>query len=380
MQLKDYLDVEKLDRYVEEGLVTRKYHRTLPLTIYCYSHRAVRENIWNEITTKTRGLIVDAQGTIVARPFQKFFNVGTEDRPETWLSNIPLGVQPEILDKLNGSLGIIWRYGSFSGVASKGSFDSPYAGWATMWYDKNVPGTWPKGYTPIVEMICQSIQRHAVSYDFEDQLILTALINNETGEEAPYMDLEYWAFVNKMKVVERINNKTLGDVLNEDRPGKEGYVISYPLVGQAPLKLKVKHPNFLKLHRIVNFVTPKVILEALKVQDFTTLQDWIDNTPPQVSTYVKNWMTRLNNRFGEILLIDAYKLYIRGMTLTENRSEFASYVISQNKEIAPIAFALLDKKDVKPIIWRLIEKELGDELNKPVVSFNEDNDEGDDSI
>lgn len=367
MQLKDYLDVDKLERYVEEGIVEKRHHGILPLTLYCYSRRATYEDIWDDITTKTRGLIVDAQGTIVARPFEKFFNVETVSRPETWVSNLPIDAKPETFEKLDGSLGIVWQYGSFSGVASKGSFNSEHAFWATGWYQSHCENAqWPEGFTPVAEMICQGVQRHVVSYDIPDQLILLALINNETGEEADYNTVYHYAYLNGMKTAE-IFNKTLGDVLNEDRHNKEGYVLSYRRPGQAPLKIKVKHETFLKLQKIVHAATPKSILEALTEGNAELIQTWIDSASPDLSSFVSKWSTTLINAYGRVSLA-AKNLVVNARLRDYTKKEAAEFfLLRENKTLAPICFAMWDGKDTKPVIWKLVEKIYQDELTRKTL-------------
>lgn len=377
MKLQDYLDVEKLERYIEEGIVERRYHGVLPLTLYCYSRRATYEDIWDDITEKTRGLIVDATGEIVARPFEKFFNIETTTRPETWLSNLPTKIQPIILDKLDGSLGTVWKYGSFTGVASKGSFNSEHAHWATGWYHtvcKNA--IWPEGYTPVVEMICQSVQRHVVSYDIPDQLILLALINNETGEEMDYNEVYHYAYLNGLKTAD-IYSKTVGDVLNEDRENKEGYVLSYPRPGKTPLKLKVKHETFLKLQKIVHAATPKSIMEALVDGNRDLIETWIKSASPELSSFVEDWTARIIEVYGRILN-NSNKLVQNARLRNYERKECAQFfLLEENKDYAAVCFALLDRKDPKPIVWKLVKEVFQDELHRPVMGDPEgDDDDG----
>ena len=75
MKLAEYLDKDKLRHHINTGLVMERFHDTLPLSIYCYGRKAVFDSVWDDVTTKTRGLIVGPEGEIVARPFEKFFSV-----------------------------------------------------------------------------------------------------------------------------------------------------------------------------------------------------------------------------------------------------------------------------------------------------------------
>ena len=64
-----------LEKYVAEGWLISQVHPTIPLTIYNYSQATQYEAHWDEVTLQCRGLVVDDMGTIVARPFKKFFNI-----------------------------------------------------------------------------------------------------------------------------------------------------------------------------------------------------------------------------------------------------------------------------------------------------------------
>jgi RNA ligase len=67
--------LDTLNTYFEKGLVYKQTHPTLPLTIWNYSEKVQYENLWDEITLQTRGLVTDDKGNIVAKPFKKFFNI-----------------------------------------------------------------------------------------------------------------------------------------------------------------------------------------------------------------------------------------------------------------------------------------------------------------
>jgi RNA ligase len=372
MRIEEYLDVIKLQKYIEEGIVDERKHPTLPLTILCYSRRATYENIWDDITCKCRGLIVADDGMIVSRPFEKFFNLNTLDKPETHLSNLPK-VQPLSFDKLDGSLGTLyeWKVGDevvVSGVASKGSFTSDHANWATAWYNKNCKNPqWPVGFTPVFEMICQSVQRHVVFYDMPDQLVLLALINRETGEEADYNTVYHYAFLNGIKPVE-IFAKSVGDLVAEDRENKEGYVLSWPRAGQTPLKIKVKHETFLKLQKIVHAATPKAVLEALMDRDFTTIETWKTSAAPELAEFVERWSNALCESYGRILA-KAKRIMDAGlMTHQGNRKEIAAYFLQpDNRYYSKICFTMLDGKDPSRPAWALVKDEFKDELTRPVM-------------
>jgi len=98
------LDLNILNKYISEGLVVKNDHPTLPISIYNYSRTCQYENKWDEITKMCRGLILDQEGNVIAKGFNKFFNM-EEHQPE----EIP-NETFEVFEKLDGSLGILFWY------------------------------------------------------------------------------------------------------------------------------------------------------------------------------------------------------------------------------------------------------------------------------
>lgn len=382
MLLKDYLDEDKLAEYVHDGLVEVRYHKSLPLRLYVHTRKAVLENFWDEITTKCRGLIVDVSGEVIARPFEKFFNVDTDWRPETLISNLPL-TRPTIAEKLDGSLGILYTWGGKSYIATKGSFFSEQAIWASEWYDSHIGSNdedfhgerkWPSNCTPIFEIIAESVQHHVVHYGGREELVLIAIINNDTGEEMPQTLLRAWAARNGLRYAESYDEKSLGDVLNEDRKNAEGYVVSWPRAGQPPLKIKVKHPSFLDLQKIVHAATPKAILEALVSKNVNILNTWIGQTNDQLGQWVQGWVVKFNGKYANILL--KCKLVTNaGINKCKDRKEFAEFIKTEGAKFdnvyPSVCFAMLDDKDHTRIIWKFVEKFFDAELSKSFAVVEE---------
>lgn len=116
--------IDILNKYIEEGWVISQKHPTLPLTIYNYSQETQYAGKWDEITLMCRGLVLDNEGNIVARPFKKFFNW------EEIMHAVPaaqLDQDFEVFDKMDGSLGIGFWYNNEFLIATRGSFTSDQA-------------------------------------------------------------------------------------------------------------------------------------------------------------------------------------------------------------------------------------------------------------
>jgi len=334
MKLNEYLDVKKLRQHINVGLVTERFHDTLPLAIYCYGRKAVFDQHWDDVTTKTRGLIVDLNtNDIVARPYEKFFAYETPGRAETYNRNVEttetLFGPPIITEKVNGCLGTFWRHGIHWGIASKGSFHSPHAKFATEWLEKHIEEhgklIFPEGYTPVFEIICQEVQPHVIKYE-RDGLILLSLINKETGDELTQGEVDYYSGKNLIDTVMTYSNATLKVALEADRNDMEGFVATYRRPGQSPLKLKIKFPTFLKNRKI--FYEEQKRLAVPKNND----------------EYVK-------------IFNEASTLLRDALVACTERKEFAEFFQKSNPKLTPVCFAMMDERDYKKVIWRIVDRE-----------------------
>jgi len=92
------ITLDRLNRYVDQGLLSRKDKDNL--SIFCYTPDAQFGKKWDDVTIQARGLIMDnVTGALKALPFKKFFNLN--EMPDTTFDNLP-NEQPEISEKLDG--------------------------------------------------------------------------------------------------------------------------------------------------------------------------------------------------------------------------------------------------------------------------------------
>src|ERR1700692_4654354 len=126
MNLFAYLgiDADKLDEYIDSRLIDRKFHDKFPLAIMCYGRKAVYDNVWDSVTTKCRGLIYNTETfEIVSRPFEKFFYYEAPRVLEFNDVNDEIITEPEIYEKMDGFLCILYNYNGQDYIASKSSFN-----------------------------------------------------------------------------------------------------------------------------------------------------------------------------------------------------------------------------------------------------------------
>jgi hypothetical protein len=362
MKLSEYLDVSKLYEHLNNRVVNQQHNHYAPLVIYNYGQKAQFEGIWDEITCKCRGLIVN-QSTeeIVARPFQKFFNLGHMGRPETWMENLPASI-PELTEKLDGSLGVLYRLGSKCAIATRGSFTSDQAAWASAWYSKHFSeAVWPEGWTPLFEIIYPD-NRIVVKYEHEG-LTLLGLVNIETGEEMPHAELREIAERNRCEVVTRFA-KTVDEARLENNPNEEGYVATWITPGAPPLKIKIKFVDYCRLHRLLTSISPKEIWRMLK--DGESFADLFTDTPSHYQEWVTSWKNSLEAEYGRIeqkaqFIWEACTLPKDGQDKEARKHLAQFFTMGDRKSVSGVLFKMLDGQPYDEVIWKMCRDKTRDQ-------------------
>ena len=130
-----------------------------------------------------RGLIARGDGTIVARPFPKFFNL---DEIIARGESLP-AEDFEVFDKLDGSLGILYHDSAgHPRIATRGSFLSEQAARGTgLLREKYGDLRFDPACTYLFEIIYPE-NRIVVDYAGLTDLVLLAVIDTDSGAERPY--------------------------------------------------------------------------------------------------------------------------------------------------------------------------------------------------
>jgi RNA ligase len=354
MKLYDYVDADKLSKQITDGMVKEQVHPSLPLRILNYTQKAqYTPELWNEVTDKCRGLIFNSQtNEIVARGFVKFWNYSDLRHQETMPENYPATV-PIITRKMDGSLGILYCNEGKWAVATRGSFASEQAAWATKWLNNHPLKIWPDGFTPLVEIIFPENQI-VVKYDWSG-LVLLAGVRIKTGEEMTREVLEELGSRNGMRVVDKFD-KSVDACAAEDVDNEEGYVVAWTRPGTWPLRVKVKMETYCRLHRLLTGTNPATVWEMLK--DGLDLTTVTTDVPVDFVTWIRSVEDRLVASYKAIekTALAAILEYSGEMAITtpDQRKQFALYA-AEKRPVTPILFAMLDRKDYAPIIWKMVK-------------------------
>jgi hypothetical protein len=330
-----------LKEMIAKNYVRVNKHPEHDLYIYNYTQNAQFERIWNDVTLACRGLILDGNDNVIARPFPKFFNLGEMENqilPETTF---------EVYDKMDGSLGILYWIDNTPFIASRGSFTSDQSDKANEMLHGKYRSSWSlldKNKTYLFEIIYPE-NRVVLDYGVAEQLVLLAIIDTQSGEEFPLEDVGF-------PVVERYNGIKDILVLKEmDIANKEGFIIKYA----DNFRVKIKFEEYLRLHRIITQVSNLNIWEYLKTNQ--SFEEILEKVPDEFFNWVKQTKKELENNYA--VIENQCKADFKPL---ESRKETALYF--QTCKYPKVLFAMLDKREYSDIIWKRIRPAFEKPFNK----------------
>lgn len=271
--LEDVLDTDLLESHVKNGLVTKREHEEHDLVIYNYSPLVDVLNMWDDVTMKTRGLIVNSENMVVARGFDKFFNHNQLLRKNVDLS---LTEQGTIMSKEDGSLGIAFVYDGQWHVSTRKSFHSDMAKHATKLMRKKYNDTPYEGFSLLMEIVYPE-GRIVQDYHGLDDLILLG------GMKA----CGQWIHPDNIVYAGHRGNVSRGNLLDvlttpDPKDTSEGFVFRY----DNGFMLKVKHPSYLELHKAKCGISKNAVFEMLKKN---TLTSYLETIPDEFHEVVRNF-------------------------------------------------------------------------------------------
>lgn len=352
--LGDVVDLAELDAALTSRYVAATDHPTLDLRILNYTSACQWDRAWNDATRACRGLIYrPSTGEVVARPWPKFFNYG--EHPE---GSLDLDAPAEVTDKMDGSLGILYRPiaeegRSFTGptrpgsgwaIATRGSFTSDQAIHATARLHEEYGDFKPApGLTYLFELI-HPANRIVLDYGAADDLFLLGTIQTRTGMTiGPEADVGW-----RGPRAEVLPVWTLRQALAlEPRPNAEGIVVRF-LALDGPL-IKIKQEDYVALHRIITGLNERTVWEHLGAGG--TVAELCEPIPEEFHPWVEEVADRLFSE-RDAILASAHSTHAR-IAYAKTRKDYALLAL-EHPEIKQYLFMLLDGKDPSPAIWRTL--------------------------
>lgn len=328
------MNITALNKMIAAGYVKVNQHPTADLYIYNYSETAQFERIWNDITLQCRGLILDGQGRVVARPFPKFFNL--EELVNKPIPNLPF----DVYEKMDGSLGISYFVEDEVYIATRGSFISEQSVKANELLNTTYATAKTK-MNPAITYLFEIIypqNRIVLDYRDKEELVLLGMIETATGKELPLADIGF-------PMVKKYDGLTdLHQLKALAFDNKEGFVVRFA----NNFRLKIKFEEYVRIHRIMTKVSSKTIWENLMAGD--SFKEILERVPDEFYQWVEMTKARLEKEYEQVEIIakSEYK---------ELETRKATALYFQTCQYPKILFSMLDGKDYSETIWRYIRPE-----------------------
>ncbi|MDD2984755.1 RNA ligase [Flavobacterium sp.] len=359
------IDINEFNKFIKKGYFTREKHPDADLYIYGYSTGPVAaKNLkWNSATRQMRGLIVDSQGKIIARSFEKFFTFNqylSEDK--VLLSDGQVAVLPKIpykvFEKLDGSLAILYWIDEKPSIATQRSFTSLKARRATeILYKKyaSIFNKLKKDRTYVFEAIYPE-SKVLIDYGDNEELILLGIIDNETGKDYPLEDIGFP--VARDWTNDLINIKSFDDLKSLNLENKEGLVVVY----ENGFRIKVKFPWYKEAHVLIN----KMIQYEYYIDVIQKQLKGLLNIPENIPNTYRLWERFQNDESLFEILKDfpnQYKYFgIESWIREEHNKYLKKSNEMNNKFVFPDENKILDIKQIifnsssENIMWKRWEQ------------------------
>ncbi|GAA3276466.1 2'-5' RNA ligase [Dactylosporangium vinaceum] len=353
LHIDELCDPKLLADMVTGGYIRTQTHPSLPLLIHNYTEKTQYEGVWNAATLACRGLVVSAEGRVLARPFAKFFNHGQPGAPD-----LDLDGPVTVTDKADGSLGILFPTPDGWAVATRGSFDSDQARHATKVFRSRYAHRFepPAGLTPLFEIIYPE-NRIVLDYGDLDDLVLLGAVDIATGRSHGPSAVPGWPG----PVVETFAYATLAEALAAPpRDNREGLVVHFTA---SDARLKIKYSEYVRLHRIVTGLNARVVWEALLAGRLDELLEplpdefhaWATGIAAQLGAEVEGLAAAVEREYAGV---------VAALPAGWTRKDFALAVAGSPRR--GCLFLRLDDKDYTPLLWQQV---------RPAVSTPRDDEE-----
>lgn len=341
--------LSRFDKYVEQGLISRKVSPCGRLVLFDYTEKCQWEKAWDEVTLNARGTVYELEtGAVVARSFPKFFNFSelTPERQKELMSQ-----SFTVAEKMDGSLGIVYFYDGQWRVNTRGSFVSDQAIKAlkmlqsyTPWLDISV--------TYLVEIIYPE-NRIVVDYQGLESLTLLAAydhLGTEVNIAHPFHHEanSAYAHTSVAEIQEELKTLSFND---------EGYVVKFADGTRA----KFKGDEYVKMHRIISGMSPLVLWESMK--NGKVCIDLLASIPEEFRTQYEDMALKLQKNYidfeyrvgSHCRVISKAAIDGRQFNLTgEDRKALGLYLKANEHELNGFVFPFFLGKGLDDMIMKEI--------------------------
>lgn len=316
----------------QKKLVQIKNHPSLPLKLLNYTPITQMKKKWNTNLLYARGLVVNDEWKVIARPLPKFFN---DYEVKGSLPSKPF----EVYEKLDGSLIIMFFYEGKPIFCTRGSFTSEQAIKAQEVFTRKYQHVnVDQDFTYCFEIIYPH-NKIIVDYKEEEDIFLLAKIHTATGLEESIKDTGF-------RCVSMYNpNKSLNELKQLDVENKEGFVILFP---HNNFRVKLKFKTYINLHKIGKYSKKDVVKKMVKGEEMA-----LEQIPDECYPDFQNMMIDINKQFTAIKH-DMLKEYTNIMHKYKEEKEIIEKI--KQSPHRNIMFCLHRDKNCDKLIWRKLQE------------------------
>jgi RNA ligase len=355
--IEDILNIKINDiwrsMFVDNGYISCRPHPDEHLFILNYTPQCQIEWYWTPETIACRGLIINEDGNVIARPFAKFF---TLEQYKSIKDKMPALYGMDYSDlfknsfktyeKVDGSLGILYKRqdGSYD-IATRGSFVSEQAQRATEILHQNYSDIQfnTDDYTYLFEIVYPENSTTIVNYGDTTDIILLDVLNIDTGhscqDEIDRLRILAVPYVNEYYF------NSVDDVLCFQEHNAEGFVLKF----DNEIRVKVKFEEYLLWQRAAVDISPKRIWQ--KLHDGEPLY------PPALPAHLVGKIKEIAQAFNEKYSI--IQTEIDNFIATKIEPYIATKkdiaILYPDHPYKHIFFLYLDNKSYKQAIWKLLK-------------------------
>ncbi len=341
MNIFEIIDRNQYDWCVEKKYIKTQIHPLYPLVIHNYTDSCIWEHIWNQATITCRGLITDINSEIIARPLPKFFNY------EELGDIFKMDDRITVMDKVDGSLGILYPLPDNTyAIATRGSFTSEQAIWATNFFNKKYPDFKNEENITFLFEIIYPENRIVVDYHDEERLVLLGAIENDSGR---YVNPnQFYQFGDVVQIFPFTTYQQM--ITSNPRSNAEGYVFFHHRTNQL---VKFKFEEYKMLHKIVTGLSEKYIWESMMLGE--SIEEKFKGMPDEFH----KWVISVSKKIGENYqneknrLISEYKKIRYSKSDFDNKKNFALFVVDHPDK--NVLFALYNNKNIEEIVWKKVK-------------------------
>ncbi len=336
--------------------IIHSVHQGYSVINYVFS---VENTFDTAIARECRGLKFAPDGSLIARPFHKFFNLGEKRPPQ----EEPWGMSHIVLDKLDGSMihpAMVAGEMVFMtrmGMSAQAQHAWRHAGPEVRALCQEMISA---GYTPILEFTSPD-NRIVVAYDVPALTVL-AIRHMRTGLYIPHAEMERIAAKHGVAAARSFGSvDNIGRFWNEARAleGVEGYVIAF----ENGHRIKIKADAYVLRHKALAGLAHEKNLLAWIATD--AVDDVLPLLTPDAASFVRGYQTQVMEAISE-LEREIGEFVAEHADLP--RKDFAMKTKDEvPARLQSVAFRALDGTPIRKCLMEILERASGSDTKVEAI-------------